>query len=493
MEVCQGSHASCNAAPKPFSPTRLIDIHSEVPRLRIDIELQKPAPYATLSHCWGSLDFLKLTKDKLPQFRNGIPLSSLTRTFREAIEISKYLGIGYIWIDSLCIIQDSEEDWKWESALMADVYGQCTVNIAATAATDGNDGCFFNRDKTWRRQLSYDHQEYDLFAESDLFPTKNSLAERAWVLQERYLSPSTVHFGDRQVYFECGVFAACEIFPAGYREPNTTSAFQRPKRSATRKDWSDIVYEYSRCQLTKSQDKLVALGGLAKLVQESTPHRYLCGMWEEDLIAQLEWHTLPWSATGLPTHKRIVPYVAPTWSWASINGKIMSLWAEKTGRKRFIAIHDIQISYASPDVFGAVTAGRLVIRCELLHYGTIAFKQGPIRKNIGTFDINSQISRCVFCLDDNYAEDRNVSYSAYLMSIHKGTGLIDPYYVTGLVLESTGRQGEYRRLGFFRLESTADEEELFLGSTLARPDTLQHFTSVLKDADGKEEYFIELI
>lgn len=88
---------------------------------------------------------MTLTKQNFSLFLQGIPMQDLTKTFQEAIETTRYLGLDYIWIDSLCIIQDSHEDWEEESTLRAGVYGSATLNIAATAAVDGRDGLFFNR------------------------------------------------------------------------------------------------------------------------------------------------------------------------------------------------------------------------------------------------------------------------------------------------------------------------------------------------------------
>jgi hypothetical protein len=86
---------------------------------------------------------LKMTN--LNQFIECIDIAELPKTFQDAIEISRRLDIRFLWIDSLCIIQDSKEDWLKESVIMGDIYQHAYCNIAATAAPDGRTGCFLER------------------------------------------------------------------------------------------------------------------------------------------------------------------------------------------------------------------------------------------------------------------------------------------------------------------------------------------------------------
>jgi hypothetical protein len=104
-------------------------------------------PYATLSHCWGGASFLHLTRASLPNFSNGISLIDLPKTFREAIFVARRLDIRYLWIDSLCIMQDRDDltDWYNEASMMDQVYIQSVCNISATDARDSSEGLFRNR------------------------------------------------------------------------------------------------------------------------------------------------------------------------------------------------------------------------------------------------------------------------------------------------------------------------------------------------------------
>ncbi|OCK78635.1 heterokaryon incompatibility, partial [Lepidopterella palustris CBS 459.81] len=108
-------------------------------------DLPPTTPYATLSYCWGRLQFFTLNESNYESMLQRINVSKLTKTFREAMETAKRLEVWYIWIDSLCIIQDSQEDWRIESALMGQVYEHSHCNIAASKAENGGDGCFTMR------------------------------------------------------------------------------------------------------------------------------------------------------------------------------------------------------------------------------------------------------------------------------------------------------------------------------------------------------------
>jgi hypothetical protein len=88
----------------------------------------------TLSHCWGLVDFFKLTTKTLSLMLAGIGTDTLASTFQDAIRTARFLGVEYLWIDALCILQDSKEDWELESATMGKVYGNGLCNLAATVS-----------------------------------------------------------------------------------------------------------------------------------------------------------------------------------------------------------------------------------------------------------------------------------------------------------------------------------------------------------------------
>ena len=359
LDACTEGHRTCSShAAKGFAPTRLLELDGvgweQTFRLVDSAQLTSPMePYVTLSHCWGpgpveeKLRLVHATEDML---RNGMPASRLPRLFRDALEIADRLGVRYIWIDRLCIIQDSAEDWATEAATMQTVYQNGFLNIAALGAKSDKDGCFFDRDPLVVAptiiNISPPGHEPLLFRfeleEDDGWRSTfegEPLVSRAWVLQERVLAARTLYFGSKQVFWECHEANRCETDPARNLIKPAAPSIPHPPRCSDGKpvqsswkmlidpgrssigSWRSIVQSYSHCGLTFANDKLVAISGLAKDMSKkmkrqglkSQPNAYLAGLWKDEMPASLLWHM------ESPAHRR-PEYCAPSWSWASLDG-----------------------------------------------------------------------------------------------------------------------------------------------------------------------------
>lgn len=133
-----------------------------------------------------------------------------------------FLGLSYIWIDSLCIVQDGVEDWRLKSSLMSSVYGNSSLNIAASGAIDGSYGCFFRRSGSWRCQVKIPSSQKQSVYECVPFVmyfrsmSEMPLPQRGWAFQERLLPSRTLHFTSTQVFWECYHKVACETFPSQF-------------------------------------------------------------------------------------------------------------------------------------------------------------------------------------------------------------------------------------------------------------------------------------
>jgi hypothetical protein len=150
IENCASHHEKCNSTPVSWLPTRLIQVGGpgKLPRLvetsKMPLVPGSPPPrYTTLSHCWGKTETIELTSSNRSRLYDGIPQSTIPKTYADAMVFTSLLGLQYIWIDSLCIVQGDSQDWQHECARIADVYRYGYCNIAALVATDSHGGCFY--------------------------------------------------------------------------------------------------------------------------------------------------------------------------------------------------------------------------------------------------------------------------------------------------------------------------------------------------------------
>ncbi|OCL01472.1 HET-domain-containing protein, partial [Glonium stellatum] len=357
LTQCLNTHRGCivEGASDNWLPTRLIDV-GEVdcerePRLVISsTETIEPreARYLTLSHRWGSLSMPKLLSNNLENMKQRIVLSNLPQTFQEAIYITKKLRIRYIWIDSLCIVQNNEEDWLQEAALMGKVYERGLCNIAATASAEEIGAMFVERDPALNSSIlltiaSQKHMQTCYCVTSRLWEKmvcQAQLNQRGWVLQERVLSSRTIHFAS-QLFWECCEFQACETYPGGIPTselrpdpPSGLKALVRPRLSLgtsqesvhLHQAWKYLVEAYSLCKLTVTSDKLLAISGIARQIARPLGDEYLAGVWKGDLARELLWAVPyhpdsgnPASILEGPQRFRPKEYRAPSWSWASLD------------------------------------------------------------------------------------------------------------------------------------------------------------------------------
>lgn len=208
-------------------PTRLLSVGRTNSEIRLLETNGKTGRYACLSHCWGSIigsaEILRTTRGNYSDHIRTIPWSRIPRTFRDAIKVTRALGIQYIWIDSVCIIQNSSDDWEKEAANMHSVYENSYLTIGATSAPGPNGGLYLrNQSKIFqqsgtassgaqfavigRKVCLHSNGRDSRFFKDDRRP----LMGRAWILQERLLSPRFLHFSSEELIWECKGAVLCE-------------------------------------------------------------------------------------------------------------------------------------------------------------------------------------------------------------------------------------------------------------------------------------------
>jgi hypothetical protein len=299
--------------------------------------------YIALSHCWGGKESLCTSGKTLSMHTRGIPFGSFPRTFQDAILICRGLGVNYLWIDSLCIIQDSEDDWALQSARMTEVYSNSWITIAADAATNSNDG-FINDERRKRKVRRFKCpgrgiQDSEVcirrkgYGFRDSFyhhcwtgPARSPLSRRGWVLQESVLAPRILHFTAEELTWECTTQSRCECQVQPHHVSSELSIKASINQLPPRKKWSSLVEEFSERDLSFPTDRLPAISGLAMWMQKSTDASYWAGLWSDDFPGALLWWVLNRKkdvAASRCISQRILPYQAPTWSWAFVTGRII--------------------------------------------------------------------------------------------------------------------------------------------------------------------------
>ncbi|GAB7342880.1 hypothetical protein MBLNU457_g0999t3 [Dothideomycetes sp. NU457] len=318
IDQCIESHEQCRASyhhvglvptASRLYPSRIINVSTNPPRLCLTKDISPGVRYATLSHCWGTSYSEKqlLKHDKLDTFQQSLPMVDLPKTFQEAILftqkiLSKY-DVHYLWIDSLCIIQNSTEDWLEESARMSGVYANAFCNIAATASHDGSGGLFYPRytelghytimnldvPSAHKRKSQREDCIVTLADQWHRVARNSPLNRRAWVFQERLLSPRIIHFAEDMLYWQCTSHTASEDLHHG--RLRTTEVWEQackelvlrlpverpPSQEYIQSIRQRMVEEYMECKITYADDRLQAFSGIAALFQrrfEDGEYRY---------------------------------------------------------------------------------------------------------------------------------------------------------------------------------------------------------------------------
>lgn len=347
----RGKHVNCSTISVPELPTRVVFIGKRDKPPCLEAGDHRRAHYAALSHCWGGTTPVMTTTANINEYSASLPLD-LPNTFQDAISVARALDIQYIWIDSLCIIQDSTEDWLREASRMARIYSNAYVTISSDAAADSSAGFLGvpSRQAPHKMTIKYTKSQSAVdqtslglihirrrgfLAEELPFHSwttergdsgRSKLASRGWVFQERLLSPRTLHFSRNEMAWECRSVCECECSATSLRPVRNTSVikhFLHPRQVNSKlveSSWrNDVVPAFTQLELTFATDRLPAIAGLAEEFGKlRSGDEYLAGLWLKSIKADLLWHVTPISRGSA----RIPGKGTPTWSWGSVTGPV---------------------------------------------------------------------------------------------------------------------------------------------------------------------------
>ncbi|KAM6507111.1 hypothetical protein FALCPG4_018500 [Fusarium falciforme] len=351
LQDCESNHKVCHPAAKQY-PTRMLDVKVDEP-LRIvarnQIQQNKhPIRYATLSHSWGHQVPIQTTTKTKSLFEEFLSEDLLPRTFRDAVNITRSLGIRYLWIDSLCIIQDDPEDWQAEAVQMRDTYLGSTINIAASDALDSTQGCFLedndvmdsvtesSLDPSDRAAIEgpgprvfvyqqQDQQQGQLLSTMIRFQARTPrklqgsthLSTRGWVLQEELLSHRIVHCMKPEIHWQCRCFYKTQAGET-FEDLELLSDDRNLKLAPSRRKeriWHEWIENYSTRDFTFPADRIAATAGITSQYQQTTGYSPLLGLWRESFAGDLLWLRIgPAKESGMAN--------IPSWTWLSCNAPI---------------------------------------------------------------------------------------------------------------------------------------------------------------------------
>jgi hypothetical protein len=327
----------------------------------------------------------------------------------------------------------------------------------------------------------------------------NVLSSRAWVFQEYFLAPRTLHFTAHQLVWDCRSSRTCETFPGGFNSGyptltalKTSIMLNGPNINDDIADkWGQVVAGYSGGSVIFRKDKVVALSGVARLFAERFGTTYLAGMWKEDLVKQLTWHTSTPSAIEIRGP-------IPSWSWASIDTRVNYLERDeiKPNFRPLVSILEAT-TVVSNDDFGDVKGGTIRMRCHLPIVATLMEQTAPAPPAIFRVDSGSAHMAHVMLWHDTtrYSVGDELCFVALLDATRwKGCLTGNEDIICGLVIEPV-QPTSYRRTGYFEIVDYYGDFEEFEAAEDEATSESKYFIgeSLGSDEDGREMCIITLI
>lgn len=265
ISECRQSHPECfkysnsSAGYTPDFPTRLINVCPLDGNIRLVPSTTKAIgeEYLTLSHRWTS-SMYTTTQQSLESHLTRLPFEKLSVCFKDAIKITRQLGFQYLWIDALCITQDSLSETQEECLHMKDIYQNCTVMLAADCVEDSKDGLYPARLESQNTTMPFhdtsgqqasqwilSNRQLDTFASDVIHGT---LSSRGWTLQERILAPRILHFGKSQLHWECrtSIWWEKTDFKSEFYTPVVLDEAREMMTAMTRKKYEQPPYAKSQ-------------------------------------------------------------------------------------------------------------------------------------------------------------------------------------------------------------------------------------------------------
>lgn len=333
----------------PALPLRVLDIGNTASSGKIFLSVGEKGKdrfgsYAALSYCWGTdtgSPMYCTTRENIEDLKKGVDVSTLPKTFTDSILICKRLGINFLWIDAMCIIQGDNGDWHEQASQMSHIYSNAILTIAAAAGDNSHAGLFVDRDPrtTYPATLNCQYTTDEGLTTTATFLSCRDLDSekwghldtRGWAFQEKYLPRRTLRFSQFGMHWSCTSINASEGMPMGLQPFNNKSQYDKDIRTDTRPTtassvdtkqryswWYQAIAMYSSRNFTRESDRLIALSGLAATFPDF-PDDYLYGLWKSDIAHGLAWRLVHREEES-SQNTDLASSSPHSWSWASKPG-----------------------------------------------------------------------------------------------------------------------------------------------------------------------------
>ena len=492
LDQCK-HHVDCGEMPMYANlPSRIIEVAPAgslgVPRLRYTTGMK--GLYLTLSYCWGCDQSYVLTTKNLDVLMTKLEVKMLPQTILDAIEVTKALGFEYLWVDALCIMQDSAEaaardDMNQELAKMDQIFRNATMTIVAACVSSVKDGFLKDRPGSGQRQFDIPsrlgpNQFFVVHIQEHIYYDDKSepINKRAWTFQEQLLSPRLLIYASHTLQWQCRTLKCNLGGSYYYSSPNAVprlpsmqnlllNGSQQKQEGrqlgsdlphSTLQHWLRIVTHYSLRKSSLPSDKLPALSALAISYAPIFGPGYLAGVWSRSAVQQLCWRT-----DSRLFFTRPPKYRAPSWSWAALDGPIyfpsflMTDNASVCVPYHHFNIIEWQIRPRSVNFpYGEVTAGKLTLT-TVTRAGTFNPSHSPtICFTAATSLADTALIQTAQGYADT-AEDNFTRPVCCLAMYHThGPGSLK---IRGLMLvESSGHSGHFQRMGSYTADISVFED-----------------------------------
>lgn len=323
MKECQETHIQCRQEGTHKLPDgfRVVDVVERCIVERNDI------PYLALSYAWGenlSPQLLIASKATIAALmkKNGLPKSRMPRTIEDAITACLRIGYRYLWVDRLCIIQDSGEDKRNQIEAMGDIFSSARMVFMATYGDNMDFGIPGVGHPRKTVQKSQDILRLRVTAvikgsEYNYYDSLNRWCARAWTYQESVLPSRQLYFTDTQVFFQCRLFVCFEdrfSLSRSFQSPNQLTL---PGDASRFGSYARHLLHYSRRYLTCRSDAILAIQGVSMALY-SEANALIYGMPRRDFDKALLWFSSKWG-TRLTKAQGLIQ---PSWSWSSLIGSV---------------------------------------------------------------------------------------------------------------------------------------------------------------------------